>query len=133
MVDSFHGRRVVAAAAQEVHKLVAGHTHGANKVDDFKVFLLGALGFQLFELVLELGNFAAGLFDLAVNSVNFAPCNKVKLSFRSAAFHSGILAAPDRGEQRDGVCLSILCRQQVRHFPIQRRVGLRRFRYQECM
>ena len=72
MIGGFHGRRVVAAAAQEVHQLVTAHAHRADKIDDFKVFLLGALGFQLFQPVLVLGDFAAGLFNLTVNAVNFA-------------------------------------------------------------
>ena len=86
MVGSFHRRRVVAAAAQEVHQLVTGHAHGTDKVDNLKVFLLGALGFQLFELVLELGNLAACLFDLTVNTVNFAHSHRLKSPFVQPLF-----------------------------------------------
>ena len=69
VIGGFHGRRVICAAAQEIHQLVAAHAHRADKIDDFKVLLLGALGFQLFQPVLVLGDFAAGLFDLTVNAV----------------------------------------------------------------
>ena len=83
MIGGFHGRRVICAAAQEIHQLVAAHAHRADKIDDFKVLLLGALGFQLFQSVLVLGDFAAGLWS----SLNVD--NKVSLFARVIDLDTG--------------------------------------------